>query len=1067
MPSSGRSARLRRLALGLLACCILPAVGWEDLGRPAVKSYGQRDGLPHHTVHAITRDGLGRIWVGTQEGAACYDGRRWTPVPLPPQATAQFVRAIQEDRDGSRWFATQGSGIWHLQGEQWENHTEAQGLPSLRVHHLFRLPTTEATLWAATDQGPARFQDGSWQTKVEGLPNRWVWKLTWVQVPGVGPRLVACTQGGLFAWDGGRWTLPPAFAPLVGKELNDALDVPTGAGTDLWVSVWGKGPGRWDGKAWSYPKAGDGFPGRYPTCLAWSPNPRGGTLLWVGTYENGLAYLRDGAWQVLNADRGLRSNGVYALLPEPRGRPTIWIGMQGGGITALSLQGWVAFLDRQSGLPSSGVNCMIETHGSERGIVFGTTKGLAWWSQGHWKTQDTRHGLPDADIHALAEMDADGHHWLFAGTGHGVVRWDGGRWQRERGLPVEAVNVLLAGRKPGRLYAGLKSGLWVLEGGVWSALKPPSTELEALSLAEAEGEGGGGESLWVGTRGMGLWRLRKGQWERLDPQPQYPRQWFTALKVLSGPKQEPWLWVGTRGNGLLRTALGAASPTWQIYGAPGEVALPHTVVLRIEQDAQKRLYLGTSGGVERLRFAADGHTLVRTETFTTGDGLPATGSSLGASLVGHDGRVWFGFPGGAAFLDPREEPVELPLPAPVLARALVAGKDRVIEGALTLSHHENHLSLDLFTPVFFREEDIRFRSQLIGAEAQPGPWRYEGFREFSGLAPGRYVLKVWARNHTGQLSEPYTLPIHIKPAPWASAWALTAYLLVLVASGFAWVTLHTRTLRLREAWLTARVDKATAELKVREDQLLALASQLTTRNEEKNQIMGIVAHDLRNPLSTILMQAEILPELEPREREQGLARIVQAANALLDLLERLLDVNRIDSGTVLPPAVPARLATLAAEARERFHAKAEAKGLELRLEPMEALPDVLADPATLMGVLDNLISNAVKFSPPGPPTRTITIGFDRTSTEVALWVKDQGPGFTAEERQRAFNRFTRLSARPTAGESSSGLGLSIVKKLTEAMGGRIELESEPGQGATFRIWLPRVEGCAGPEAELH
>jgi signal transduction histidine kinase len=421
-----------------------------------------------------------------------------------------------------------------------------------------------------------------------------------------------------------------------------------------------------------------------------------------------------------------------------------------------------------------------------------------------------------------------------------------------------------------------------------------------------------------------------------------------------------------------------------------------------------------------------------------------------------NGRIWFGFSGGAAFLDPREEAEDQPLPMPVLERALVAGRERAHVRALDFGHRENHISLDFFVPVYFREEDLRFRSQLEGAETQPGPWRYEGYREYSGLAPGRYLLKVWVRNHAGQVSDPYTLPIHIAPALWASPVALVAYVLLLLGGIGVTVKARTRALRQRERWLQSRVGEATAALKDRERRLLDLSSQLATRNEEKNQLLGILAHDLRNPLTAILLQSELLAGTEPPEPQQGALRIARSVQALLDLLERMLDVNRIDSGVALAPLVPVDLAMATLESAARFQAAAAAKGLVLTVASGMELPRVLADADTLAAILDNLLSNAVKFSPTAPPSRTIQAGFSVASTEVAIWVQDEGPGFSAEELPRAFDRFTRLSSRPTGGESSTGLGLSIVKKLSEAMGGRVELDSRPGEGATFRLWLTRA-----------
>ena len=116
---------------------------------------------------------------------------------------------------------------------------------------------------------------------------------------------------------------------------------------------------------------------------------------------------------------------------------------------------------------------------------------------------------------------------------------------------------------------------------------------------------------------------------------------------------------------------------------------------------------------------------------------------------------------------------------------------------------------------------------------------------------------------------------------------------------------------------------------------------------------------------------------------------------------------------------------------------------------------VWVDAAHLRSVLDNFVSNAIKFSRPGPPARRVWLRAKPADGELVLEIQDEGPGFSDADKAKAFQRFVRLSAQPTAGELSTGLGLSIAKKLTEAMGGRVELLSEPGQGALFRILLPQ------------
>jgi two-component system sensor histidine kinase/response regulator len=133
---------------------------------------------------------------------------------------------------------------------------------------------------------------------------------------------------------------------------------------------------------------------------------------------------------------------------------------------------------------------------------------------------------------------------------------------------------------------------------------------------------------------------------------------------------------------------------------------------------------------------------------------------------------------------------------------------------------------------------------------------------------------------------------------------------------------------------------------------------------------------------------------------------------------------------------------------------ARAKAIRIELEvPGEGLP-ALADATHLREILENLISNAIKFTPPGPPERHLWIRARREATMAILEVQDQGPGFTDQDKLKAFESFARLSARPTGGEDSTGLGLSIVKRLVEAMGGTVVLASVAGEGATFRIELP-------------
>ena len=242
----------------------------------------------------------------------------------------------------------------------------------------------------------------------------------------------------------------------------------------------------------------------------------------------------------------------------------------------------------------------------------------------------------------------------------------------------------------------------------------------------------------------------------------------------------------------------------------------------------------------------------------------------------------------------------------------------------------------------------------------------------------------------------------------------------------------------------ARTEEALARLKVSNDQLLAL-------NNEKNEFLGIAAHDLKNPLSTIIMGAELLARQDTSgQTGQITAIITDAGQRMLHLITNLLDVNAIEDGRFLSKSERCDLAALTLTALEQNRTNATRKEIALHFEPVGELA-VRADPGAASQILDNLISNAVKYSPSRTTVR-ITASGENGHAWVA--VNDEGPGISEEDRGRMFGKFARLSARPTGGESSNGLGLSIVKRLAEAMSGTVECQSTLGEGSTFIIRLP-------------
>ncbi len=241
-------------------------------------------------------------------------------------------------------------------------------------------------------------------------------------------------------------------------------------------------------------------------------------------------------------------------------------------------------------------------------------------------------------------------------------------------------------------------------------------------------------------------------------------------------------------------------------------------------------------------------------------------------------------------------------------------------------------------------------------------------------------------------------------------------------------------------------------------------AELVSLNEVKSRLLGMAAHDLRNPIGAIGMAATLLLEefddLPEAERRKFLADIRDQTRHMLALLDDLLDVSEVEEGRVsLSPAAVA-LDRFLLEAADRHGLMATPKKTRVVVESCPPGP-VRTDPRRLRQIVDNLVSNAVKFSPPGS---TVRLRGERRGGAWWIAVEDEGPGITLEDRVRLFEHFARLSAQPTGGEKSVGLGLAITRRAVHALGGEIWVDSEPGHGARFWFTLPGLEEGLPPGA---
>ncbi len=1085
-------------------------------GRPAIRVYGDRDGLPAKAVTALALDREGYLWVGTQDGAARYDGRVWRTVNMPDRARSNLVRTIAADEDGSVWFGTWGGGVARFTADVW-TVLDPSCLPSDKVRSL--LITSDGAgareLWVASSGGLA----------LSPLPEADRW--TVFDAPGGPPGHAAVSlargrtpDGKAVVWAGG--------GPLVARfgrdeggtwRLVESLDVPGGKPVwglaedsegALWVGTIGGGLARLAQGEWDVFGPSDGLPSDIVTSVLESR--LGGTrTIWAGTYTAGLARYEQRRWSVVGASSagngGLPNNQVDCLIETANegGAGALWVGTI-AGLARFERGQWVAF-DTSTGLPNDGVMAFLETD-TPPTLWIGTYGGLARFRSGAWTVFDTSSsGLPNNHVNALcATVESDGRTVLWIGTAGGVARLVEGEepeWtvfdtsSTEGGLPSAFVICLYASTDDEGgpvVWAGTRAGLARHHRGRWTA---PGASLGGLPNDEVWCVGetlapDGARTLWVGTNGGGLasCTLEPGaRWTVFDASSGgLPNDSVECIFESRGADGSRTLWVGTSG-GLVRRDLDDDSSPWLLLDDSTRPALPNNCVYQVREDGSGRIYACTNRGVARLTRrlpTADDPAPFDVETYTTESGLPSMECNQGASMVDRAGRVWVGTAGGGAVFDPSREIVDRTPKRLVIERAVVAPGGRTVRAGDSLAHDEGNIELEYSLLSYFREAETRYRSQLVGLEREPTPWSSDARRTYTNLGRGEYCFRVWGRDWAGNVSGPVELSLRVRPAPWKTWWAYLAYAGAAGGAAFAAVRYRFERLEKQRRELEETVAERTMALAESESRTRHQAEVLASTVEQlqaserraheseraaveassaKSVFLANMSHELRTPLNAVLGFARMVEReggLTPSQAEH-LAIVRQSGEHLLGLINDVLSLAKIEAGklTLGPQAFDFDRTVGAVAAM--VHERAQTKGLALSVE-IDGLPPgpVFGDEGKLRQVLLNLLGNAVKFTDDGSVAlrshwRETAPGRGRAAFEVS----DTGCGISDEERGKLFEAFAQTE-RGRRSADGTGLGLAISRQIVRLMGGDIRVESARGSGSTFRfeVDLPLAAGTA-------
>ncbi len=993
----------------------------------AFRRFDHRDGLPQSQVTCLLEDRLGFIWVGTLQGGAARLGSSGFTHFGPNQGLlGRSVSALLEDREGAIWVATQDMGVARIRGNQILNFGPERGLP---VREIFSL----------------------------GLDP--------------GGRVLAGTRQGLFRCEGTRFeavSLPPPFAK------SPIFNLGIGPNGDLWVSSHRGQLARWDGRA-LHPAL---LPADWAqeTVLDLERDPKG--ALWA-VQSQGLARLTEGdQWERVHLD-----------LPEGVKRRSLTFDTQGRMILSLDGDGVLIHdpltkdrrLTARDGLPRDRINVAImDRHGSlwvgsdgdglavevlpelrvisqnpETGaslglgavtrflelgpgdVLIATNNGLFRWGEdrGIFSRWAEGQGLPSSEVWAL-ESDRQGGVWV--GTNKGICRWVNGRIVSGGPKELQEAAVVRLLVHQDRLWAGTDLGLFELDlqGRFLKRHRPPA-EVGPQATYDLLPFGPG---LLVGTS-LGLYDFRDGLFTK-----QVVNAPFASLPITCIDQDaRGGIWIGTS-EGLFGLPVPGGGPGLIRWGRRQGLLDDNVSWSRMLPDGT--LAIGHSRGLSLVR---EGKVI----PLTHAQGLLSDETNHDAVLVDSQRRVWIGMIGGLCILGTRQPVPASDLPAPRILEVL-AGKERFwLPGPLRLPARPEELQITFDVAMPASPTRPLYQVWMEGVDEA---WRQADSQnplQYMKPSPGRYRFRVRASLDGRSWVESEPLPIEVPPAWFQRRVVQALFILAALGAGALLVNLRIRRLRRRADELEYWVHKRTEALVQRNRDVEKAHARIKRALEDRMQLLDRVAHDLRSPLTTILLSMDRLRERTDAQGELSptLAVMERETQRLEAILRTLLNKSKAESLFDNLQVALTDPAEILEGISETLSIKAEAKGLDCAVDSDAASRGarVRVDLTAMHQVLFNLVENALKFTPPGG-----RMGI-RSRVEGDRWILevwDTGRGMSLQELGRIFEPF-RQNRAADAGEGW-GLGLSICRALVDAHAGDLTVESTEGEGSTFRVSLPLV-----------
>lgn len=778
--------------------------------------------------------------------------------------------------------------------------------------------------------------------------------------------------------------------------------------------------------------------------------------LWIGTRENGLYSLNKRTLKVLQyihnpeEQSSISSNQISTVFRERSG--TIWITTIDGGINKIN----------RVKQPFK-----LYSFDSVRKIVLGNNNKL--WigtANGYYKfNPENEESIPYSfGIDELIEEEKFGDLWIGTlSSGIYKMNIDGGRTNFSTSAGEEITRRILC------MYKESDGTVWIgtAAGSVYK-IDPNQTHLKKIMQNT-----GTVKDLYLDNFGMMWVASYEGGLICYDSKKNViVKKYYPDSKNPNNTKSQTFLEILEDKTGTLWFAtdegLGKYTrSTDSIYYYNLSDGLPVDLIWSILEDDHNNIWFSSRKGISKLDTKTN-----KFQNYDISYGLPKNGLSNIYGCKTENGEMYFGYPGGIVKFHPDSIKINTFIPPVVITSVKKLDKPVSIENEIHFSHDENFLSFEFVALSYLSQERNQYAYMMEGIDTG---WVYSGTRRFAtypNLDPGKYTFRVKGSNNDGVWNNNGTsIAIIISPPFWRTWWAYSSYVLISIFLLY-WIRRY-------------EMDRLKLKDKIKMDE--AVLKEKEETEKMKSRFFANISHEFRTPLTLILGPAEKIISNISKDINKDAGAIKRNALRLLQLVNQLLDISRLEAGKLKLEASKGNIVAFIKGITLSFESLSESRDITLKLQAEKDQIDLYFDKEKMIKILTNILSNAFKFTPengritvsvsecPADMTEShpeLVFGSafvlassidheipnrvrnDKMKKFVEIKIRDTGIGITQDEIPKLFDRFYQVDSSLSKEYEGTGIGLALTKELVELHHGNISVESEMRKFTEFILTFP-------------